>query len=207
MLTGSGATFSWTAGVGPTQYELWLGTTGVGSSNLYNSGPLTTTSASVIGLPTNGVTIYTRLWSMISGVWQSTDYIYTEAGTPSQGSLTSPSPGSVLPGSNVTFSWSTGAGPTQYELWLSVDGAGLSELYNSGPLTTTSTNVTGLPANGVKVYARLWSWINGKWQSTDYTYTEPGTPAWLAHDAHAGERVDGFQRHFHMDGRRRTNPI
>jgi serine protease len=176
VLTSSSATFSWTPGAGPTQYDLWLGTTGVGSNNLFNSGSLTSTSVSVTGLPANGVTIYTRLWSMISGVWQFTDYTITQAGTPSQGLLTSPSPGGVLPGSNVTFTWLAGSGPTQYDLWLSVDGAGLNELYNSGPLTTTSANVTGLPTNGVKLFARLWSRINGIWQFTDYTYTEAGTP-------------------------------
>jgi hypothetical protein len=70
-------TFTWTAGSGPTAYELWLGSTGVGSSNLYNSGSTTATSANATGLPTNGSKIYARLWSKISGVWQSTDYSYT----------------------------------------------------------------------------------------------------------------------------------
>jgi hypothetical protein len=34
-----------------------------------------------------------------------------------------------------------------------------------------------LPANGVVVYARLYSKINGVWQSNDSVYTESGTPA------------------------------
>ncbi|MGP8173543.1 MAG: Ig-like domain repeat protein, partial [Terracidiphilus sp.] len=58
VLTGSSVTFTWTAGRGPTAYELYLGTTGVGSNNLYYSGLTTATSASVTGLPTNGVTVY-----------------------------------------------------------------------------------------------------------------------------------------------------
>jgi hypothetical protein len=32
-------------------------------------------------------------------------------------------------------------------------------------------SVTGLPTNGKKIYARLYSWINGGWEYTDSTYT------------------------------------
>ena len=180
VLSGSSAAFSWTVGGGVSQYELWLGTTGIGSSNIYNSGAITGTSVSPTGLPTNGVKLYTRLWSMINGVWQATDYVITEAGTPSQASLTSPAPSSALPGTNVTFSWTPGSGPTQYQLWLSSIGLGLSEVFNSGALTSTSVNVPNVPANGVVLYARMWSKINGVWQSTDYTFTESGSPTLAA---------------------------
>jgi len=53
------------------------GTTGVGSHNLYNSGPTTATTETVNGLPTNGVTVYARLWSYINQKWQTIDYTYT----------------------------------------------------------------------------------------------------------------------------------
>ena len=149
---------------------------GRGIERSVNSGQLTsaTTSASATGLPTNGVKLYARLWSQINGGWQSTDYSYTEAGTPSQGSLMLPTPGSVLTGPDVTFTWTAGSGPTAYELWVGSTGLGSSDLYNSGSLTaiTTSASVTGLPTTGAKVYVRLWSRINGLWQSTDYTYLE-----------------------------------
>jgi hypothetical protein len=32
-------------------------------------------------------------------------------------------------------------------------------------------NVTALPVNGLPVFARLWSYMNGAWVFTDYTYT------------------------------------
>jgi hypothetical protein len=35
-----------------------------------------------------------------------------------------------------------------------------------------STTVTSLPAKGVTVYARLYSYLNGSWQYQDYTYVE-----------------------------------
>jgi hypothetical protein len=174
--SGSGATFTWTLGTGVTEYDLFLGTTGVGSYNLYNSGHIATTSASVAGLPENGKTIYARLWSEIDGIWQSTDYTYTESGTPVAAVLTSPTPGSTFSGSGATFTWTPGTGVTEYDLFLGTTGVGSSNLYNSGHITATSAAVTGLPENGVTVYARLWSEIGGAWQTIDYTYIESGTP-------------------------------
>jgi hypothetical protein len=179
---GSGATFTWTAGGGVTEYDLFLGTTGVGSYNLYNSGHITATSAAVTGLPANGVTVYARLWSYISGAWQSTDYTYTESGTPVAAALTSPTPGSQLAGTGVTFTWTSGSGPTEYALNLGTTGRGSSNLYTTGHTTATSAAVTGLPANSETIYARLWSEIDGAWQSTDYTYLAAG-PAVLTSPA------------------------
>jgi hypothetical protein len=117
------------------------------------------------------VKVYARLWSYVSGMWQSIDYIYTEAGTPVPATMLSPTPGNQLGGSSATFTWTAGAGPTLYELWLGTAGVGTANLYNSGSTTATSESVTGLPTNGVNVYARLWSYIYGVWQSIDYTYT------------------------------------
>jgi hypothetical protein len=81
-LTGSSATFSWSGGGGVTQYEFRLGTTGPGSSDVYNSAEAATTALTtglVSGIPTNRVTLYARLSSKINGAWQDNDYTYTEA--------------------------------------------------------------------------------------------------------------------------------
>jgi hypothetical protein len=167
VLTSS-QTFSWANGVGPTAYELYLGTTGVGSDNLYSSGQTTATSEAVT-LPTYGVTVYARLYQRINGVWQSADTTYTEGGTITPATL-SPTAGTVLSASQ-TFSWANGAGPSAYALYLGTAGVGSDNLYTSGQTTATSETVT-LPINGVKVYARLYQRINGVWRSADTTYTE-----------------------------------
>jgi hypothetical protein len=125
----------------------------------------------VSGLPTGGVTVFARLYSLISGKWQSNDYTYTEAGTLVPAALTTPTPGSTLAGSTVTFAWTGGNGPAEYQLELGTTGVGSSNLYNSGGTTATTETVSGLPTTGVKVYVRLYQMINGVWQSTDYTYT------------------------------------
>ena len=69
-LTGSSATFNWSAGTGVTKYEFRLGTTAPGSSNLYNSTGTTTTaltSGLVSNIPATGAILYARIYSWING--------------------------------------------------------------------------------------------------------------------------------------------
>jgi len=75
----SNVQFTWTPGTGVTQYQLWLGLSGPGSSSLYTSGWLTTTSTTVASLPAKGATVYARLYSTIGGKNQYVDYTYVEA--------------------------------------------------------------------------------------------------------------------------------
>jgi sugar lactone lactonase YvrE len=75
-LTGPSVTFAWTAAAGATGYELWLGSKGVGSSNLYKSGNKTTTSLKVEGPPTNGEKIYARIFTNYDGSLVHADYEY-----------------------------------------------------------------------------------------------------------------------------------
>jgi len=83
--------------------------------------------------------------------------------------LTSPLPGSVLPGSAVTFSWSGTAGVIEYQLWVGsspgTDNLGLCEP------TSTTCQLTGLPTNGSKIYVILAWDIAGSWSQVSYTYT------------------------------------
>jgi len=169
-LTGSKVTFTWTATSGASGYSLWLGSTGVGSYNLYNSHETTGISATATGLPTNGETIYARLNVITNGIAVHTDYTYTAA-TLAQSALTSPTPGTTLTGSKVTFIWTATSGATGYSLWLGSTGVGSYNLYNSHETTATSATATGLPTNGETIYARLNVITNGAAVHTDYTYT------------------------------------
>jgi len=76
-LTGSSATFTWSAATGSINgYFLHIGSTGVGSDNLLNSTEYssTTTSATVTGLPTTGGTLYVRVFTDYNGVHVYKDY-------------------------------------------------------------------------------------------------------------------------------------
>jgi len=168
ILTGSSATFTWSQGTGATEYMLYLGTTGVRSDNLYNSGPTSATSVNVTGLPINGETIYARLYSYIGGAWHTLDYTYTAE--PLEVTLTSPTPNSTLNGSNATFTWSTLPDVTKYELLLGTNGSGSDNLFHSGITTATAAIVTGLPVNGERISARLYWYVDGGWKYLDYIY-------------------------------------
>jgi|GEM_PF-858004 len=82
-LTGASYTFEWNAGVDATQYRLWIGsaavTTDPSSADIHRSAALTTMSSTVSGLPTDGSTVYVRLYSYVNSVWQFRDYSYEAA--------------------------------------------------------------------------------------------------------------------------------
>jgi kumamolisin len=172
-LTSASTTFTWNAGpAGTTGYGLNVGTTGVGSANLVNIGPLSGTSVTV-SLPTNGTLIYVRLWTILNGTtYLSNDYTYTEF-TQSASAITGPTPGSTLTSASTTFTWNAGpAGTTGYGLNVGTTGVGSANLVNIYPLSGTSTTVN-LPTNGTTIYVRLWTVLNGTtFLCHDYTYTE-----------------------------------
>jgi hypothetical protein len=172
VLTGSSATFTWRPGTA-TEYGLDVGTTGVGSQDVFNSGIVTATSAAVTGLPTSGQIVYVRLYSKVSGVWETADYTYTASGP---AALIAPTPGSLLPGPSVTFTWTTGSA-TEFDLCVGTTGVASQDIFTTGVVTTTSATVTGFPSAGKTVYVRLYSKVNGVWQSVDYTYVMAGPAA------------------------------
>jgi len=176
ILGVSNVTFEWTPAAGATDYQLSLSAIAYGDSDLFLYKG-TDTSVIAGTFPANGVKVYATLYSKINGVWQSNDYLYTESGTPTPAALTSPAPGltTILGASNVQFLWTAGTDVAEYQLNLSAVAAGDSDLYTYKG-TATSATATTLPANGVEVYARLYSKINGAWQYNDYVYTEGGTP-------------------------------
>ena len=176
QLGGTSGTFTWSTGVAATDYEFLVGTTGPGSDNLYSSGETGATSATVTDLPSNGETVYVRLYSLINGAWQYNSYTYTASGSPTLAVLMTPTPGTTLSGTSVTFDWTPGNIATEFEFLAGTNGPGSSNLYNSGETGATSATVTDLPSNGQTVYVRLYSLINGAWQYTNYTYVASGSP-------------------------------
>jgi hypothetical protein len=171
-LTASTVQFQWTGGTGATDYWLSIGTT-AGGSNLYDADQGLALSRTVSNLPTNGSTIYVRLYSYIAGAWQFHDYTYQAVTVVTQAALTTPPPSSTLSATTVQFQWTGGTGATDY--WLSIGTtAGGSNLYDADQGLALSRTVSSLPANGSTIYVRLYSYINGAWQFTDYTYTSPG---------------------------------
>ncbi|WP_321477397.1 GerMN domain-containing protein [uncultured Paludibaculum sp.] len=177
QLAGASATFQWNAGQDATSYYLMVGTW-LGGNTLYSQSLGNLTSASVTGLPTNGATVYVRLWSYINEQWVSNDYQYQaySAGgsTPTKAALTAPAAGSKLSGASTTFQWTTGVGVTRYYLFVG-QWLGGNTLFSQDMADTVQATASNLPTDGSTIYVRLWSYIDGVWQSNDYTLTASGT--------------------------------
>ena len=170
-LPGSSATFYWTPGSGVSMYYLYVGSS-FGGFDIYAASQGLATAATVSNLPTDGRTIYVRLWSYISNMgWLWRDYTYTAAVMATPADIYSPAPGSTLAGSSATFYWTTGSGVSMYYLYVGTYSGGY-DIYAAGQGLATSATVSNLPADGRTLYVRLWSYIpsSGSWLWRDYTY-------------------------------------
>jgi hypothetical protein len=167
-LTGSSQNFQWT-NVSAQAYWLYIGSS-QGGADIHDSGSLSGTSTTVSGLPTDGRTLYVRLWTKQGGVWGYNDYTYTAA-TIGGGNATmsSPTPGSTLTGSSQSFQW-TNVSAQAYWLYIGSSQGG-ADIHDSGSLSGTSTTVSGLPTDGSTLYVRLWTKQGGVWGYNDYSYT------------------------------------
>ncbi len=188
-LPGAAVTFGWSAATGALQYSLSVGTTGPGSFNVYSQGQGTSLSATVSGLPVDDSPVYVRLWTQFGGGtgWLLNDYTYTAANQ-GKAALTSPAPGSTLPGAAATFNWSAGTGALQYSLSIGTTGPGSFNVYSQGQGTSLSATVSGLPVDGSQVYVRLWTQFGGGtgWVLNDYTYTAANQGKAALTSGHAG---------------------
>jgi len=167
-LTGTTATFTWTKGGGTFSTYLQIGTT-PGGSDLANTAPSTTTVAyTATNMPFNGTTVYVRLWSLTGSAYEYYDYTYN-AGIATKAAMISPTPGSVLTSSLVTFTWNAGVGVSQYGLYFGTTPGG-RELWEVNTGTGTSYTATLPTTPGVAIYVQLWSSFGGAWVFNDYAY-------------------------------------
>src|SRR5205823_5708138 len=82
---GATQSFAWNAGCNATKYFLYVGST-QGAFDLYfQDQGLNLSTPAPVNLPTDGRTLYVRLWTLFNGVtdiangWQFKDYTYTAA--------------------------------------------------------------------------------------------------------------------------------
>lgn len=164
--TSSTVTFNWNSGSGASQYYLDVNSS-PGSRDIY-ANYVSGGSTTVSGIPTDGRTIYVRLWSLIGGSWLYNDYVYKAFTSNVKAVITSPANGSTFSSSTVTFNWNTVVGATQYFLDLN-SSPGSRDIF-ANYVSNGVTTVSGIPTDGRTVYVRLWTFINGGWLFNDYTY-------------------------------------
>ena len=171
-LSGASATFQWTAGSGVSQNWLYISDKAAGSNDVFDSGGINLLSETVNTLPTDGSTLYVTLYSLIGSNWLFNVYTYKAATSvaSSPAAMSSPAPGSTLPGASATFQWTTGSGVSQYWLYISKVSAGSHDIFDSGGINLLSQTVNSLPTDGSTLYVTLYSLIGSNWQFSVYTY-------------------------------------
>lgn len=167
QLNPGSTSFSWDTGSGASKYVLWFGSAPGGYDRGLGTFIDGVTHTNVTS-PGDGQPVYATLWTLVGDTWQSTsqvfrDYLKTKA------RMTRPANGSQLTSSVATFAWDAGIGVEKYALWLGTS-AGARDIY-SGEQNTNAERTVNVPANGGKIHATLYSWINGAWQSNSYVYT------------------------------------
>src|SRR5262249_2828871 len=134
---------------GATGYRLDLGRTSGGGEY----GSIFTSSASTVvtNLPCDGSTVYARLWTRSDVYGNPKDYLY-KACTNGAPFITSPTPGTTLPSSSVTFTWTGVISADSYRLSVGTTlGGNDIDLVTS---STTSATINNIPRDRV-VYARI----------------------------------------------------
>jgi hypothetical protein len=76
-INGISQLFNW-SNSGADLYQIAVGTTGPGAIDigLFPNAPTSSTSTVVTGLPSNGSTVYVRIYSKIGSSWYASDYQY-----------------------------------------------------------------------------------------------------------------------------------
>ena len=170
-LSGSNVTFTWDSHGGLIDdWTLYVGSS-FGAADLFNSGSLGegATSVDVNGLPTDSRGLYVRVRYAFNAVWASIDYVYSAADLAPE--LSTPTPGSVLPGSSATFTWTSNGSPVI--TWILEVGSspGLSNYFYSGSLASSVLTATGIPTDSRPIHVRLRYLLSGVWTSLYYEYT------------------------------------
>ena len=139
------------------------------------------------------VTLYTE----IAGIWYNNAYTYTAASN-ALAVMQSPTPGTMLSGSSVAFTWSAGSGATAYYLDIG-SSVGGNQFYSQNEGTNTTATAGGLPTGaGITVYVTLYSLVGGTWQSNAYTYQafNPATTAAVMSSPMPGSTFTGSSEMF-----------
>jgi len=173
------APFTWTTVANAQSYTLWVGTS-AGSSNVYNSGPLTVTSQTVPGLQSN-TKYFARLFTQTSGGTVFSDSSFTTGLALAH--LTYPAANATNVDPFQVFTWNAVSGASGYYLYVGAT-PGATDILNSGqlPATTTSYMVFGL-LGGSTYYPTLWSFINNVWYKVPSSFSTAPQP--LPSDASA----------------------
>jgi hypothetical protein len=157
----------WQSASGATSYDVHFGT--AATPPLVTNVTGTTYSPAVL---TAGTMYHWQIVAKNStGTASSATWSFTTAAQSSgNATMASPTPGTQLPSTAVTFSWAAVTGADQY--WVDVGSRMAVGDYFAQATTSTSLPVSSAPCDGRTVFVQLFTHIQGAWQTPNqYTYT------------------------------------
>jgi RHS repeat-associated protein len=160
--------FAFTTVPNATAYYLYVGNA-VGGTDLANSGEIAPTSYLAIDLPTDGRTLYVRLWTK-TGFWRYLDYMLTASAAPQHATFTAPTSGATNVDLTQALQWTTGSGGQAYYLKVG-SSLGASNYVNSGETQQTSYWPCPTIPAGQLVYASIQTKFGTVWKTNDITFT------------------------------------
>ncbi len=169
-LVGTTQTFQW-SNPGYGQFWLYAGST-LGGAQYHDSGSLgAATSRSVSGLPSNGSTVFVRLWYQMpgTGAWAHVDAQYTSGdpgGLPTVATLLTPSAAGA--GSTPMYRWNAVSNATWYYLWVNdTTGTPIRTWYTAAQAgCSAGTGICSVTPATAVVGSATW-WIQ-TWNSIGY---------------------------------------
>jgi len=175
ILPGSTVTFKWSGGAGYDYFFIKVGNS-KHAVNYHNGWSSYKFQQTVSGLPTDGSPVWVKLGSVFRKSDGSLDYSETtdtefSAFHRVKAELTSPS-GTSVSGSTYTFRWNQGFGFDYFFIKVGTTKGG-TDIHNGWSGNKSSEQVTGLPADGSKVWVRLGSVYRRENGTLDYSnYTD-----------------------------------
>ena len=171
---GAQAEFQWTPKlVSVAEWWIYVGYT-AGDDSIFNQNMGTATKVAVNNLPTDGQTLYVRLFYRVGAIWNQRDHIYTTRRLPK---MTFPSPGTQIAGPRVNLEWNDN-GVIGNAWAISVGRTkGGTDLYESGTLVADrrSLQFPLSSAVGGDIWVRLWHLPNSfTWSFADFLYKAQG---------------------------------
>jgi uncharacterized protein YkwD len=154
----------------PTRTATPVASTGTGTATPQT--PTTTRTATRTVTPTRTV-IPTSTRTVTATPISTSTAAATSTPAPARAQMTSPVPGSTLPGTTATFNWTAGSGAKEYFLFVGTT-TGANDIYSASAGLARTATVSNLPRpgprQGVNVYVRLWTRLTGGWEYFDYVY-------------------------------------
>lgn len=153
------------------QYMVTVGNT-VGGTDIVRVDLHQSPTGAIAGLPTDGRMLFVRAWARHGDTWSSVDHTFTayteETIDTELPEMVSPTPGTDLSKSTVTFTWTdSDASQIVVRLGRSPDDATMGQF---GVGTQTSFTARRLPLDGETLWLSLYAQIDGIWETQYFQY-------------------------------------